>query len=44
MYSNLRSLLVNEIVREDDLDGFSEELSEAVKLVAERNKGLAARI
>ena len=44
MYSNLLSLLVNEIIREDDLDGFSEELSEAVKLVAERNKGLAARI
>lgn len=44
MYSNLLSLLVNEIIREDDLDGFSEELSEAVKYVARQSKAYAARI
>lgn len=44
MFSNLISLLVNDIIREEDLDGFSEELSETVKLVAERNKGVAERI
>ena len=44
MYSNLISLIVNDIIREEDLDGFSEELSETVKLVAERNKGVAERI
>ena len=44
MYSNLISLLVNDIIREEDLDGFSEELSETVKFVAERNKGVAERI
>ena len=44
MYSNLLSLLVNEIIREDDLDGFSEELSEAVKYVARQRKAYAARI
>lgn len=44
MYSNLLSLLVNEIIREDDLDGFSEELSEAVKYVARQSKSYAARI
>ena len=40
MYSNLVSLLVNEIIREDDLDGFSEELLEIVKFVAQRSKEL----
>ena len=44
MYSNLLSLLVNEIIREDDLDGFSEELSEAVKYVVRQSKAYAARI
>ncbi len=31
MYSNLLSLLANEIIQEDDLDGFSEELAETIK-------------
>lgn len=44
MYSNLLSLLVNEIIREDDLDGFSEELSETVKYVAWQSKAFADRI
>ena len=44
MYSNLLSLLVNEIIREDDLDGFSEELAETVKYVARRSKAFAERI
>ena len=44
MYSNLLSLLVNEIIREDDLDGFSEELVENIKFVVERNISLAERI
>ena len=44
MYSNLLSLLVNEIIREDDLDGFSEELSETVKYVAWQSKAFAERI
>ena len=38
MYSNLLSLLVNEIIREDDLDGFSEELSETIKMWRGRAK------
>lgn len=44
MYSILVSLLVNEIIREDDLDGFSEELVEIIKFVVERNISLAERI
>ena len=44
MYSNLLSLLVNEIIRENDLDGFSEELVEIIKFVVERNISLAERI
>ena len=44
MYSNLLSLLVNEIIREDDLDGFSEELSEAIKYAARQSKAFAERI
>ena len=44
LYSNLLSLLANEIIREDDLDGFSEELSEAVKYVVRQSKAYAARI
>ena len=31
MYSNLLSLMANEIIKEDDLDGFSEELAETIK-------------
>ena len=41
MHANLISLLVNEIIREEDLEGFSEEPSETVKYVAERYKSLA---
>lgn len=44
MYSNLVSLLVNENIREDDLEGFSEELVEIIKFVVERNRSLAERI
>ena len=44
MYSNLLSLLVNEIIREDDLDGFSEELSETVKYAARQRKDFTERI
>lgn len=44
MCFNLISLLANEIIREDDLDGFSEELLGTVKYVAQRNKELAERI
>lgn len=44
MYSNLVSLLVTEIIREDALEGFSEELVEIVKLVVERNRSLAEQI
>ena len=44
MYSNLLSLLVNEIIREDDLDGFSEELTETVKYAARQSKAFAERI
>ena len=44
MYSNLLSLLVNEIIQEDDLDGFSEELSETVKYAARQSKAYAERI
>ena len=44
MYSNLLSLLVNEIIREDDLEGFSKELVEIIKFVVDRNKSLAERM
>ena len=44
MYSNLLSLLVNEIIREEELEGFSEELTESVKYVAQRSKAFAERI
>ena len=44
MYSNLLSLLVNEIIREEELEGFSEELTESVKYVAQRSKTFAERI
>ena len=44
MYSNLLSLLVNEIIREDDLDDFSEELSETLKYVVLQRKTLAEQI
>lgn len=44
MYSNLLSLLVNEIIGEDDLDGFSEELTETVKYAARQSKAFAERI
>ena len=44
MYSNLLSLLVNEIIREDDLEGFSEELTETVKYAARQSKAFAERI
>ena len=44
MYSNLLSLLVNEIIREDDLDGFTEELAETIKYAAQHSKGFAERI
>ena len=44
MYSNLLSLLANEIIQEDDLDGFSEELAETIKYVARQSKGFAERI
>ena len=44
MYSNLLSLLANEIIREDDLDGFSEELAETVKNAAQRRNAFTERI
>ena len=44
LYSNLLSLLVNEIIREDDLDGFSEELTETVKNAAQRRNAFTERI
>ena len=44
LYSNLLSLLANEIIQEDDLDGFSEELSETVKYAARQSKAYAERI
>lgn len=44
MYSNLLSLLVNEIIQEDDLDGFSEELTETIKYAARQSKAFAERI
>ena len=44
MYSNLLSLLVDEIIREDDLDGFSEELAKTIKYVVRQSKEFAERI
>ena len=44
LYSNLLSLLVNEIIREDDLDGFSEELAETIKYAVRQRKAFAERI
>ena len=44
MYSNLLSLLVNEIIQEDDLNGFSEELSETIKYAVRQGKAIAERI
>ena len=44
MYSNLLSLLVDEIIREDDLDGFSEELTETMKYVVQQSKAFAERM
>ena len=44
MYSNLLSLLVNEIIQEDDLEGFSEELSETIKYAVRQGKAIAERI
>ena len=44
MYSNLLSLLVNEIIREDDLTGFSEELSETLKYVVRKRKEFSEQI
>lgn len=44
MYSNLLSLLVHEIIREEDLDGFSEELSESLKCVVRQRKTPAEQI
>jgi len=37
LYSNLLSLLVNEIIREENLDGFSEELSGTIKYMARQS-------
>ena len=44
MYSNLLSLMANEIIQEDDLDGFSKELAETIKYAARKSKGFAERI
>ena len=44
MYSNLLSLLINGIISEDDLDGFSEELLEALKYVVRQRKELSEQI
>lgn len=44
LYSNLLSLPVNEIIREEDLDGFSEELTETVTYVARQSKAFADRM
>ena len=44
LYSNLLSLLVNEIIREDDLDGFSEDLAETIKYAARQSKAFTERI
>ena len=44
MYSILLSLLVEKIIREDDLDGFSEELTETIKYVVQQSKDFAERM
>lgn len=44
MYFHLISLLLNEIIREEDLDGFSEELTEALKFVSAQYKLREERI
>lgn len=44
MYSNLLSLLADEIIREDDLKDFSEELTETVKYAAQQSEAFAERI
>ena len=44
LYSNLLSLLLHEIIREEDLDGFSEELAEALKFVSAQYKLREERI
>ena len=44
MHSNLLSLLVNEVIREEDLDGFSEELSETLKYLVRQRKTFVEEI
>ncbi len=44
MYSNLLFLLVNEIIRESDLEGSSIELTEMIKIVDQRHKSFAEQI
>ena len=44
MHSILLSLLVEKIIREDDLDGFSEDLTETMKYVAQQSKDFAERM
>ena len=44
MYSNLLSLLVKDIIQEDDLDGFSEELTEALRYVIRQRKEVSEQI
>lgn len=44
MYSNLISLLNNEIIQVDDLDGFSEELTETLKYLVRHRKELSEQM
>ena len=44
LYSYLISLLLHEIIREEDLDGFSEELKETLKFVSAQYKLREERI
>lgn len=44
LYSNLLSLLLHEIIREEDLDGFSEELADTLKFVSAQYKLCEERI
>ena len=44
MHSHLISLLLHEIIREEDLDGFSEELKETLKFVSAQYKLREERI
>ena len=44
LYSNLFSLLANEIIREEYLEGFSDELAEIVKDAVRQSKAYAERI